>query len=808
MSVAECVAKLVAVGDITPAIANEALDLYTRSKGEFAKTMGPAQAEAAAGLAAARAMENGAKRLKSDTAKQALAFANFERTALEHPDGSIAGVMDQLAPSLRGRGTRNVDTVREDIWARLASMFGGAMEKYAPGLTGVSREQVASARNLIREVFGVSTGDNTAASAAKAWGDIKTYSEDRARMAGRNFEPNENWRVPQPWNGEQVRKVPLEEFKRDFRDALDAGGISRLWDRDTGNPAAAARTDFILDRAYRDIVTTGSSGTFSREMRTFEFAPGEAGAEAWLKLQAKYGVGDNIFGMLTGHMRSMATEIALAEVIAPNHRAAIAAMMPVLRERAAQLQGVKRLNPTRIFESPAMVQRTYDVLNGRANAIEGHLVSGVMGGLRSLSTAAQLKNAVISAVPGDSVTSLMAASYNGMPAGRLLNGVVRELARGGKESRALAARMNLVAHGAMDFSHGYRFFQDQIAGPAQLRWLATTMIRAQGLAAWTDLMKRVFTMEFMGHLADHAGQDALTLSRTNRPLYRFLQRYGISRAEWDTLRKGSVLDVDGARFLDTSAMADQALAEKLRTAVIQERRFAVLEPDARIRAITTGGLPQGTFVGELARNAFLFKSFSLTMAATHMMRLATQDSAAGMIKYGLPFVILHMLAGAAAMQAKTILAGKDPQAMGEPKFWLQALAQGGGLGIYGDLLNSAYTRTGRSPVVEFAGPVLAMGEDLARLTAAQSRKAAEGKDTTFGAELTRVGRRYTPGTWYTKLAIDRLLWDQIQTAVDPDYRGSFRRIEQRARQETGQRFWFSPGQTTPNRAPAIGAILQ
>jgi hypothetical protein len=804
MSVADCILKLVATGKIAKSLGDEAQALYERSKGEFQRDMGPASAEAAAGLAAARVMEAGAKRLKYDAAKQALGWANFERVALEHPDGVVAGVMDQLSSSLRGRGTRNVDSVREDLWARMSSMFGQAMRDYAPGLLGASKEQLASARNLIREIFGVATGDEMAGPAAKAFGQVKDYAENRALASGRKFEPNENWRVPQPWQGEQVRKVKVDEFKRDFQAAIDSGGIGRLWDRDTGRPGKGENYDFILDRAYQDITATGGTpGTFAREQRTFEFAAGEAGAQAWLNLQQKYGVGDNIFGMLTGHMQKMATEIALSEVIAPNHRAAISAILP----RAKAAQAAEGFKVTRWLESAKAIERTYDVLTGRANAVEGHLLAGVLGGLRSINQAAQLKMAMISSVPGDSVTTQLAANFNGIPATRIVAGVARELARGGEESKALAARLQLTAHAAMEYGHGYRFFQDQVAGPAQLRWLATTTIRASGLSAWTDMMKRVFSMEFMGHLADHTQHDLAALHEVNPALGRFLDRYGIDGAEWDKIRATPHMDVEGARFLDTSAMADQALAEKLRTGIIQERRYAVLEPDSRIRGATTGGLPQGTFMGELARSLALFKSFSMTMAATHIMRIASQDTPAEMVKLGLPFVLYGLVAGAAAMQAKNILNGKDPQTMADPKFWAQASIQGVGLGIYGDLLNSAFTKSGNNAAVEAAGPVLQAFEDARRLTFSQARKAYEGDDTTFGAEIARFGKRYTPGTWYTKLAVDRLVWDHIQTMIDPDYRQSFRRAEQRLKNDTGQKFWFGPGQAAPERGPDLGAAL-
>lgn len=807
MSVAECVANLVSTGAIPKALGDEAMALYERSKGEFQRNMGPADAEAAAALDTARTMESGAKKLRNAAAKQAIGFANFERVMLDHQDGPVAGVLDQLAQSLRGRGTRNADSVREDIWNQLSARFGEAMEKYSPGLFGATKQQIASAKNIIRESFGVSTGDNTAAAAARSFADVNTIAEDRARAAGKNFEANENWRVPQPWTSEQVRKAGEAEFKSYFAEEIAKGGIVRLWDTRTNTVAPTERHDFILHRAYADITGGGGTATFSPTQRTFEFAEGEAGAEAWLRLQGKFGVGDNVMGLLTGHMNKMASEIALAEVIAPNHRAAIAAVMPRLRAADAQLSTAQRFNPARLLESARMVEKTYAVLNGSANAVEGPVMAGILGGLRSISTAAQLKGAVISAIPGDSVTAYLAGNYNGIPASRLIAGVAADIARSGPEAKNLAARLNLTAHSAMDMNHGYRFFQDQVAGPAQLRFMATTVIRAQGLQAWTEMMKRVFSMEFTGHLADHAHLPFAELRAVNKPLSNFIERYGISPAEWDQVRAAPLLETNGTKFLDTSAIADPRLGEKVRTGIIQERRYAVLEPDSRSRAITTGGQAQGTFLGELNRNIAMFKSFSITMAATHMMRIFSQQTWGEMAKLGLPFVLLHIMAGAAAIQAKNILYGKDPQAMDSPKFWVQSLAQGGGLGVYGDMLNSAFTKSGRSPIAEAGGPIAGVVEDALKLSSSQVRKVYEGKDTNLATELTRVGRRYTPGTFYTKLAVDRLLWDNLQQMADPDYRGSFRRMESKLRKETGQQFYWSPGDGAPSRAPNLGAAI-
>jgi hypothetical protein len=333
------------------------------------------------------------------------------------------------------------------------------------------------------------------------------------------------------------------------------------------------------------------------------------------------------------------------------------------------------------------------------------------------------------------------------------------------------------------------------------------VIRAQGLQAWTEMMKRVFSMEFTGHLADHVHLPFAALQDVNKPLANFIERYGISPAEWDTIRAAPLLETNGTRFLDTSAIADQRLGEKLRTGINQERRFAVLEPDSRSRALTTGGHAQGTFAGEMHRSIGMFKSFTISMAATHMMRIFSQQTWGEMAKVGLPFVLTHFMVGAAAMQAKNIFYGKDPQAMDTPKFWVSAMAQCGGLGVYGDVLNASMTKGGRSWQAEALGPLGGGLEDFFRLTSKQVRKAYEGQDTNFATELVKVGKRYTPGTFYTKTAVDRLLWDNLQELADPDYRGSFRRMEEKLRTETGQQMWWSPGDNVPARAPNLGAVV-
>ena len=87
--------------------------------------------------------------------------------------------------------------------------------------------------------------------------------------------------------------------------------------------------------------------------------------------------------------------------------------------------------------------------------------------------------------------------------------------------------------------------------------------------------------------------------------------------------------------------------------------------------------------------------------------------------------------------------------------------------------------------------------------------AAEGVNLFGGSQLRKrrsVMRELTPRPlraakvrrdgWYTKLAVDRLLSDKLQTLLDPQYRQSFRRAEDRAKKQGGG-YWWGPGENRP-----------
>src|SRR3546814_5987861 len=106
--------------------------------------------------------------------------------------------------------------------------------------------------------------------------------------------------------------------------------------------------------------------------------------------------------------------------------------------------------------------------------------------------------------------------------------------------------------------------------------------------------------------------------------------------------------------------------------------------------------------------------------------------------------------------------------------------RGGALSIFGDFLFEDTTQFGQSLLATVAGPVAGLAEDVFRLTQGTAVKAAKGEETDFGAKAIRFARSNIPGAnlWYTKAALDHLVFHQLQEYFSPGY---LRRMKRRAR---------------------------
>ncbi|MDI7862528.1 hypothetical protein MRS76_11205 [Rhizobiaceae bacterium n13] len=811
MSIANCLTKLVAANRISQKQADDALALHEGIQGRLYPEMGPASAEAASALEAARVMAQAAQERKLMAAKQAIRQTDIATRMQLHPEGKTAGLMSALVRDNWEGGAQmgdalNVESHSEGVTKRLLRLVDGAMKPYQSTLAGL-RQDTQSIWNVVDELYGVDTGDTAAKAAAKGFADATKYAVDRVKNGGKPLSVLEDWRLPQSWDASRVKQFGEREFLDDMWKEFEAGNL-RVMEKVSSGEAARAAVPGIIQNAYKDITLGRQQGTgaggFSNQLRVFRFE----NPETYKRLMKKYGVGDGgLFNTMMGHLRGMAKEIAFVEVLGPRYQENFDKLLHAARDDdAIRARGIgQRIRRSVTMNSPSAVQRTYDSLSGKLGVAQSELIAGIGGGLRNIQTASRLGSATIAALPGDSMTAMLAANYNGIPATAVLSRLVQDLTTNREGAEEIARQLNLTAATVLDTAVGTKRFDDELVGQGITGRTADAVMRLSGINTWTEGLKRAFSMEFMGAIARQTDRKFSDLDAMFRG---FLTRYGFTPDDWDKLRVAPQLEADGARFFDVNAVEDERLADRLMSAVIDERHFAVIEPDARIRGAMAAGLQRGTIIGEAVRSATQFKSFPMTYMMTHMMRSLTQGDLSNRAYRTAQQVLLMTIAGATVVQMQSIIAGRDPQdmrPMDNPRFWLEAFIRGGGGGMLGDFAHSSVTRGGEGITQMVMGPgpgaVVSATGDLAQALA--GTKDMSGK--TFAQHL----KAWTPGSslWYSKLATDRLIFDNIQAMIDPNYRQSFARYERRMKKDFGQTFWWGPGEGLPSRGPDLGRTI-
>jgi hypothetical protein len=377
------------------------------------------------------------------------------------------------------------------------------------------------------------------------------------------------------------------------------------------------------------------------------------------------------------------------------------------------------------------------------------------------------------------------------------------------EKGRLASRLGLIAENWTSVANAQARFVGDMTGPEITRRISDTVMRITGLSPWTQAGRWAFGMEFMGYVADNAAKKFKDL---DKPLQDTLTRYGIGEGNWDVIRTSGLYEHEGATFLRPEEIALRTdlqpgraddLATRFLEMIQSETEFAVPSASIRGRVMLVGESRPGTFVGEISRSFAMYKNFPVTLLNTHVMRAVNAENFNKKGAYFADLVISTTLFGALAMQLKEITKGRDPRTVMTPEFWGSALLQGGGLGILGDFLFNDVNRFGGGLEQTIAGPVVGFLDDTRRLTIGNVQELATGKDTHFMRELISYAGRYTPGSsiWYLRLALERQILDRLQIWGDPDAKQRMREIEARYRRETGQRYWWSPGDTEPERAP-------
>lgn len=816
MSFRDCLNRGVAGGELDPKRAERIVQQYENLFRQFENTMGPGRAdyEAARVIVDKTRREAKEKRrvkqLQADASRRLLGRLEEHRNI--RGDEAPGEFVEDLISNRRGGQGSTLAGKYEAIRRQFRRELTAPMRQFSANLLGQTRNKELL-KKVTREVFGESTGDEAAAGIAKAWASVSEKARTRFNAAGGHIGKREDWGLPQMHDSTAIRRAGYEEWRREILPKLDLEGMGR--DFNDGVPFTEETLEILLKDAFDAIRSDGHSrrdpsarhgaAMYNRraDHRFFKFR----NADDWLAYSQRFGAGEDTFRIMISHLENMANEIAQMEVLGPNPNVGYQFIKDAAINKAQRSPSFDA--PRRTAAQLQQADAMFDLYEGRTN-IPGYvrLAKGASA-VRQYLTSAHLGSAVISSVT-DFNTQRLASKFVGMRS----FGFMRQLQRlmRDAEFRNEANEAGLIFENAINLGNAagrYNLEEMHLEGAQRL---ADFTIRSSGLGYLTEVQRQAFGLEFMSTAArkwrqsDHANLDPR--------IKRTLEQYGIGRREWEVIREAEIHETANGlpliRAQEIEALGRQDVADLWMEAITSMTEFAIPSSDLYGRAQILRTARPGTPGGELIRSALQFKAFPITLMVTQFSRILNevyQKRGANALSYAAGLFIGNTILGAMAMQMKDTSKGKDPRDMTTPEFWIAAMAQGGGLGIFGDFLFSDVNRFGRGIESTLAGPTVGFLDDALRFSVGNAQEVIAGEGTNAGREFVQLLRNYTPGgsLWYLRLAYEREVLDQMQLMLDPKAYDSFRSRERFAR-ETDTQFFAPPGSslTGPRtRAPDI-----
>lgn len=814
--------------------ARELVDLYETLYARYSETLGDGAAAHAAAESVVRVQQKiilqeiendinfvkGLKKIRADINKTKAEIAKEKSTAKR---GTRWAYGDPLQRAILAKF--------DDAFVRAKSLehmamvkMGRAVETYRSKMGGFKQDS-AGFLDVVREIAGESTGNDIARAAAEAVRGSMDWLHGLYTGAGGIMGKLDDWVAPHVHTAELLKRggksqeMPLtkdQAFAR-WKDFLISRlDRDRMIDYDTGLPMddatllRAMKEDFdgIVSRGLTEIAKKaaegkqmfgGGGGPAKRRMdsRFYHFKD----VESFIEYNREFGLGDDgLFGAYMGHISKMARDTAMLQVLTPKPDA-------VMRNLELEMTGANMGATAKKFVTGA-----YDVLTGRADQ-HGDLPTWYkfFNNWLHLKRSAYLTGAPISAL-SDSFYGGYAAKMNGLDATSVLKKYANLLSPLSGEDRDIARVAFHAASAANGASLAGARFSDDLGQGGIFPFLSGVTNRMSGLAQMTDAMKQAFHIEaagFMSRLQD-MGQKWGDLE----PAFRAsLQKSSLTEADWGAIMGAEkfVEPQTGAKYIRPEDVAGANLdaAMKLSDWIVEVADFAVNEPTLATRAITTGsafagqGLEHGSFLRLFFSNVFFAKSFGVSVMINHTLPIVRE---VGQGRFGrlAATAVGATLMGALAMQVRQVIFGKDPRDMATPQFWVGALLQSGGLGLFGDFLFADTSRTNNTFAEQIAGPIPSTMWNIAKAGDLYSLGTEVDIDR-VAADLFRIANKEAPviHMWYTRMIVERMMLDQVEKALDPSYNDRMRQIEKRMKKQTGQGFWWAPGEATPERGPDL-----
>ena len=696
-------------------------------------------------------------------------------------------------------------TVKETVRGQLYAIFDDVLDKTGKGIFGVQKGK-AHLPNIIREIKGETTGDQTAKEFADAWLKVSDVIVDQFNEAGGSMTRLKRY-VPQSQNAVKMVRAGFTRWFDVHKDAID-WNATRWPD---GSVIPVDQRERVLRAVYDTITTDGANKIDPTAFRGFGRAIGNQlenhrflhykDAASWLAVHNEFGDG-NVFDVFVRHIDTMAHRIALVETFGPNPEMAAANVRALVRKYSSELSAEDQADASAVMENK--FDPIFETIM-RENPMDPHSTMGALvTGTANILTSAQLGAASLLAIPGDFMQAAAVRALNKMG---LFDGVgfyIKSILTDQAFMRDISNQSGFVMDEVVMSTYAMqRFTGVATVGPAISRRISDGVMRLSLMSGHTRSARWAVQAEFMGLM-----QRSRDTSFENLPFRQVLERYGITPDEWNSLRTLQPWqprkDVNFLRPIDvlkTDIPNRQSLYRKFQGMIFEEARKMV--PEATIEGATMlkDTTRPDTLVGSLLYSFAMYKNFPVSFNMIYGRLGMTSPSVKGRLAFYAGLGAAMIGVGALGTQMREISKGREPLPMDDPSFWGKAMLSGGGLSIYGDFLFNGINEFGRGPQDVAAGPIVAFAGDTADLVLGDVFQWADtvgslDRDfkSTTASKAVEYARRYTPGSslWWARLALEREVFDRLQEIADPKAYSERQRKAAKRKREYGNDYWFAP----------------
>lgn len=650
----------------------------------------------------------------------------------------------------------------------------------------------------LKTPVGVAEASADAVTLAKIMFKYQRAALQRENQAGSYIRLKEGRVVRASHDQRRLVKAGSEEWKGYIRDKLDYEKMG----------IAPDRIDGFLDSAYEAIVSgvrrdgdrteIGKAFTGPGNLAKKESASGVftfKNPNDWYDYDQKFGRA-SLREAFMQDIQSASRATALMEVLGTNPQAMVDRLIERMEDKyrgdPAKLKQIKRET---VGTGALQYQAALDEVTGDVNIGSHAGLARTMHWVRSLQTMAKLGGAWVSAL-----SDVAFIASNRIYQGRSLldawgdgfTAVFKGMSRG--EMREFADRLGVGIEGQLgDFMSRFNAADDV---PGQTSKMMSTFFKLNLLQPWTESNKRGVTMMIANDLGREASKG---FDKLPEDLRRILSIYGINAKGWELARKGAKKGPDGRVYLIPGEIPDVKMRENVFALLVSEADNSVPSPGARERAMIRRGYRPNTAAGEGIRFLTQFKSFGVTALTKSVGRQVYGYGAKGPMDQmkrgvGANMGLINTIVGTTVlgyyvMQLKELAKGRDMRPA-TPETFLAAAMQGGGLGIYGDFLFGEANRYGGGTLETIAGPGVGAAADFIDLLQ-NARGVIVGGEQDLGADTLRLIKGNVPfaNLFYTKEAMNYLIWYQLQETINPGY---LRRMERRAKTQNDQTYWLPP----------------